>query len=350
MRETQTWRSPSERRALSADLRLQDFAARMTALSTIPSTANDASADMALLDLIGLLNDHDYRFVTPTPATHARVLSRPDRRQAADLRDIFGWSLPFAPELPPQPVLECLRAGGALREEGPMLRSRLRASTLGDDLYLHSAFPTDQEDSVFFGPDSYRFAGLIGAELKACPLKPDARIADIGGGAGVGALVAARTCPQAQVIMTDVNPKALRLARINAAAAGMEIETVEGSGLDGVAPPLDLITLNPPYIIDEAGRTYRDGGGMHGGKLSLDLTIEAMDRLADKGRVLLYTGSAILKGADPLRDALAREAEQRGLRLDYREIDPDVFGEELVKPQYRDVERIALIAATIGKD
>jgi methylase of polypeptide subunit release factors len=318
----------------------------MTALSTISGTGE--SADMALLDLLALLRDVDYRFVTPTPATHARVLARPDRQHAVDLRDIFGWSLPFAPDLLPQPVLECLRAAHAVREEGPLLRSRLRVSKLHDDLYLHSAFPTEQEDSVFFGPDSYRFADLIAAELAARPLEPDARIADIGGGAGVGALVAAHTCPEARVLMTDINPKALRLARINAAAAGVEIETVEGSGLAGVAPPLDLITLNPPYIIDAAGRTYRDGGGMHGGELSLDLTVEAMGRLADSGRILLYTGSAILKGEDPLRDTLVTETQRRGLRLDYREIDPDVFGEELTKPQYRDVERIALVAATIS--
>jgi len=320
----------------------------MTALSPIAAAGNGESAEMALLDLLGLLKDLDYRFVTPTPATHARVLARPDRRQASDLRDIFGWSLPFAPELLAQPVLECLRAAHAVREEGPLLRSQVRVSKLHDDLYLHSAYPTEQEDSVFFGPDSYRFADLIAAELAARPLKPEARIADIGGGAGVGALVAARSCPEAQVVMTDINPKALRLARINAAAAGLEIETVEGSGLNGVKPPLDLVTLNPPYIIDEAGRTYRDGGGMHGGELSLDLTIEAMDRLADAGRVLLYTGSAIVKGEDALRHALSKEAERRGLRLEYRELDPDVFGEELTKPQYRDVERIALVAATIA--
>ena len=319
----------------------------MTALSSVASAQISESTDAALLELVALLKNEDYRFITPTPATHARVLARPGRKYAADLRDIFGWSLPFAPELPPQPVLECLRAARMLREEGLLLRSRLRASTLHDDLYLHSAFPTDQEDSIFFGPDSYRFANLIAAELAARPLAPDARVADIGGGAGVGAIVAGRSAPRAQVFMTDVNPKALRLARINAAAAGVRIETVEGSGLDGVAPPLDLIMLNPPYIIDEAGRTYRDGGGMHGGKLSLDLTIEAMDRLADRGRILLYTGSAILNGEDPLHAALARETGKRGLRLDYREIDPDVFGEELTKPQYRDVERIALVAATI---
>jgi methylase of polypeptide subunit release factors len=321
----------------------------MTVHFSNTSTGVSGNADRALLDLLGLLRDAGYRFTTPTPATHARVLSRPDRREARNLRDIFGWSLPFAPDLPPQPVLECLRAAKAVEEEGTLLRSRLRVSALRDDLYLHSAYPTEQEDSVFFGPDSYRFADLIASELAARPLSGSARIADIGGGAGVGAIVAAKLCPQARVVMTDVNPRALRLARINAAAAGASIETVEGSGLDGVTPPLDLATLNPPYIIDEEGRTYRDGGGMHGGALSLDLTIEAMERLAEGGRILLYTGSAIVEGADALRDALARETGQRDLQLDYREIDPDVFGEELAKPQYKDVERIALIAATISR-
>jgi methylase of polypeptide subunit release factors len=321
----------------------------MTTLLPAASAETFDSADMALLDLLGLLRVAGYHFVTPTPATHARILARPDRREARDLRDIFGWSLPFAADLLPEPMLECLRTAEALRGDGARLRSRFRISSLNDDLYLHSAYPTDAEDSVFFGPDSYRFADLIVAELTACPTAPGARIADIGGGAGVGAIVAARACAEARIFMTDVNPKALRLARVNAAAAGVVIEPIEASGLKGVSPPLDVVTLNPPYIIDEAGRTYRDGGGMHGGELSLDLTVAAMDRLAERGRVLLYTGSAILNGEDPLRTALIRETRSRGLGIDYRELDPDVFGEELTKPQYKDVERIALVAATIRR-
>jgi hypothetical protein len=38
-----------------------------------------------------------------------------------------------------------------------------------------------------------------------------------------------------------------------------------------------------------------------------------------------------------------------GLAMRYREIDPDVFGEELEMPAYRDVDRIALIAAIITR-
>jgi hypothetical protein len=35
--------------------------------------------------------------------------------------------------------------------------------------------------------------------------------------------------------------------------------------------------------------------------------------------------------------------------MTYDEIDPDVFGEGLSKPQYREVDRIALTAAVIRK-
>src|SRR3546814_6418322 len=38
--------------------------------------------DEALLSLLRLLKQQDYRFVTPKPATHARVIARPDRKRA----------------------------------------------------------------------------------------------------------------------------------------------------------------------------------------------------------------------------------------------------------------------------
>ena len=306
-------------------------------------------ADRALLDLLRNLKSTDYHFVTPTPATQARVLARPERTKARDLRDIFGWSLPFVPDLLPAELRAYLSRSGMLAERDELLRSKVRVSGLHSDLYLHSAYPTEAEDSVFFGPDSYRFADLVAAELGANPPGPHARIADIGCGAGIGAIVAAKIRPGARVIATDVNPKALRLARINAVAAGVEIETIETSGLERVDAPLDTAMLNPPYIVDDAGREYRDGGGMHGGLVSLDLAVEAMEHLAPGGRVILYTGSAIVGGRDALAEALEAETQRRGFGLDYREIDPDVFGEELTKPQYRDVERIAVVGAIIRR-
>jgi methylase of polypeptide subunit release factors len=308
------------------------------------------TADAALLDLLRLLDERGYAFVTPTPATHARVSARPDKTQARDLRDVLGWSLPFAPGTIDPKIADLLRQAGMIEAlPDGLLRSRLRVSRLHGKLFLHSAYPTDARDAVFFGPDSYRFADLIAAELSRAPLAPGAHVVDLGAGAGVGGIVAAMNSAGARVTLTDLNPKALRMARINAAAAGIEAETVETDTLDPVGDPIDLAVINPPYIVDEASRAYRDGGGMHGGKVPLDMTQMAADRLAPGGRLILYTGAAIVGGRNTLCEAVGRMAQERSLAFACREIDPDVFGEELARPAYRDVERIALVAVTLKR-
>lgn len=255
---------------------------------------------------------------------------------------MLGWSLPFAPGLLDGEILALLREAGAIETVGEgQLRAGIRVSSLKGRLYLHSAYPTDAGDAVFFGPDSYRFAELIESEL--C----DARgaIVDIGTGAGVGAIVAATLRPEARIFMTDVNPEALRLASINARAAGVSAQTVLGTDISAIGGPIETMLANPPYIIDGSDRAYRNGGGMHGGQVALDMARMAFDRLAPGGRMILYTGSAIVKGRDALRTAL----EALGGSIRYREIDPDVFGEELDNPGYGDVDRIALVAAILTK-
>jgi hypothetical protein len=303
----------------------------------------------ALLHLLRFLKDRGYSFITPTPATHARVLGRAPHRRAHDLRDIFGWSLPFDAKLPDPQLLDILKRADALEEHGHGLKSRFRISSLGADLFLHSAYPTDGREAVFFGPDSYRFARLISDELSRCPQKDGARLVDMGTGAGVGGIVAAHLCPAAEVLMTDINPVALRLARINAQAAGVAARfclTGDFSAIDGT---FDLLLANPPYIADSAGRVYRDGGGMHGGEISLMMAKQAMPRLAAGGRFILYTGSAIVNGVDALKDRLATFAAEQDCVFRYTEIDPDVFGEELDSRAYATVERIALVAAVIER-
>lgn len=314
---------------------------------------NDAVEDdpqaMALRTLIGFLQERRYRFITPTPASHARVVARPGKRQAADLRDIFGWSLPFAPDLLDESLLEALAAAGLIAREGAALRSRVRVSTLGHDLLVHSAYPTDDANAVFFGPDSYRFARFVTDELLRCPERAGATLVDIGTGAGAGAIAAAHCCPHVDIVMTDINPAALDFARVNAEAAGVEARFVLGDDLSGIAGALDLVLANPPYIIDPAGRAYRDGGALHGAGVALAMACEAVPRLARGGRFLLYTGSAIVRGGDALRYHLMDLAAAEGCRLRYEEIDPDVFGEELATEVYADVERIALVTAVIER-
>ena len=305
------------------------------------------AADEGLLDLLRALRALEYRFVTVTPETHRRVLARDPGRTAADLRDVFGWSLPFERDLLPTPLWDALERSGMAAGEGRLWRSRVRVSSLDDGLFLHSAYPTDEADSVFFGPDSYRFAAFLRAELPR--LSGVRRLVDIGAGTGVGAIAAAPLVPGARLTATDINPTALRYARLNARHAGVELEIVESSGLDAVGGPVDLVIANPPFVSDPAKRLYRDGGAMHGAGLSLDWTLAAARRIEPGGAVLLYTGSAVVGGEDSLHEALARQLPEFGCALRYAEIDPDIFGELVEQPGYADVERIAAVGAVISK-
>lgn len=305
----------------------------------------DGGSATALRAMLGELGP--YEFVTPTPATHRRFLDR-NQRRAGDLRDVFGWSLPFAPGLLPAGLLRALERGDLLTSaEGGLLRSTVRVSTLGGRRFVHSAYPTDNRDAVFFGPDSYRFARFLRQQLPK--LGRPGRLVDMGAGSGVGGIVAASLLPGAAITLLDVNRTALLFAAANADDAGVAVELVEGKSLGDVAGPVDLVIANPPYIMDEAERAYRHGGGMHGARVSLDWALEAAARLAPGGTMLLYTGVAIVGGRDALREALGQALPALGCAFTYEEIDPDVFGEELDQPPYREVERIAAVGAVIGK-
>jgi methylase of polypeptide subunit release factors len=306
-----------------------------------------SEGDEGLLDLLRALGAAEYRFVTVTPETHRRVLERGAGRPARDLRDVFGWNLPFEASLLPAPVREALGRSGMAEREGGLLRSRVRVASIDGRLFLHSAFPTDSADSVFFGPDSYRYARFLAAELPGLP--PVRRLVDIGAGSGVGAIMAAAILPPGRFTATDINPLALRFARINARHAGVALETVEAGALDSVEGPIDLVVANPPFVVDPAGRLYRDGGGMNGAGLSLDWALAAARRIEPGGTILLYTGSAITDGRDALEEALDGRLPMLGCSLRYSEIDPDIFGELIAEPGYEAIERVAAVGAVICK-
>ena len=298
------------------------------------------------------LQGGDYRFVTVTPATHARVISRAGAPQAFNSRDVFGWSRPFEAGLLPDQVVGWMRAGGLLHGEGGLLHSRVRYASLGKQLYAHSAFPTAAADAVFFGPDSYRFAALIEAELQRKPLASGARILDVGCGAGPGGMAAALASKAARpaLVLADINPQAVLHARANAALAELGQVTVALSDLYAqVAGQFDLIVANPPYLVDASARTYRHGGGPLGGGLSERIVAEGLPRLAPGGRLVLYTGAAMVDGRDPLFEALQQLVGRAGCTWRYWELDPDVFGEELEAPAYQQAERIAAVALVVQR-
>jgi SAM-dependent methyltransferase len=306
----------------------------------MPLTLN---APKALAALGRELESAGYRFTTVTPATHQRILERDPEAVARDLRDILGWSRPFAPDTLSPQFFAMMREAGVLAATDKGWRATVRASTLGDGVYFHSAYPTSDEDAVFFGPDTYRFMAAIERAFTMLPAAPR-RVADIGCGAGPAAIAIARRYPDAEVFALDINDAALALTRVNAEVARAGNVVVQRSNLlDGVGGDFDLIVSNPPYLLDPARRAYRHGGGRYGAGLSVAIVNAAMTRLRPGGTLLLYTGVAMTGPEDAFLADIAPLLDHACTAWRYEEIDPDVFGEEVATPGYEDVERIRAV-------
>lgn len=325
------------------------------------STPAAQGISVALADIGRWLQQQGYRFITVTPATHKIVNDRSDA-PAQNLRDIFGWSQPFRTGQLDAGVFGMLDSH-ELIEHLPdgLARSRVRFSSLdavhgkrgeAGSLYAHSAYPTLQTDSVFFGPDTWRFVALIRSVLQTRPLAAGARILDVGCGAGPGGIEAALASVGSgpRLVLSDINARALQFAQANASIAGLaQVDLRCGDLYEPVPGAFDLILANPPYLVDPGHRAYRDGGGALGATLSERIVSQGVARLTPGGRLILYTGSAIVDGKDLFYDALQPLWNSGQWQHRYWELDPDVFGQELQSSPYRNVDRIAAVALVVTR-
>ncbi|MEO6097842.1 MAG: class I SAM-dependent methyltransferase [Fibrobacteria bacterium] len=329
-----------------------------------------SETETALVAIGRFLEASGYAFTAITPASHALVNARvrmENGGKARSLRDIFGWSLPFSADALPSHLLAWLEKSGELEKlenAGGFasglgrLRSKIRFSTLKGCLYVHSAFPTVEADSVFFGPDTYRFADLIDRVLSdhigrlGHPGGPVRRVLDIGCGSGAGGLFLAgnRLCQTARVFLSDINFRALRYARVNALLGRKgNVSVLLGDTVRAFKGQMDLIVSNPPYLVDAEARLYRDGGGASGCDLSIRIVRESIPLLAPAGQLILYTGTPVMEGRHVFREAVAPILDASGLAYEYAEIDPDVFGEELAHPAYASTERLAAVSLVLRR-
>lgn len=116
---------------------------------------------------------------------------------------------------------------------------------------------------------------------------------DLGTGCGVQALHLARHA--GRVVATDVNPRALELARLTCALSGVEADIREGSLYGPTPERFDLIVSNPPFVMSPpTGKrlTYRESDFV-ADSLVETLIRGSADHLAPGGSLQLLTNWAI---------------------------------------------------------
>ena len=89
--------------------------------------------------------------------------------------------------------------------------------------------------------DTFLLARAVHAEVR-----PGERFLEVGCGAGLVAMVAARK--GAAVTATDLNPFAVEVARHNARENRVAVEVLEGDLIAPAAGTFDVVAFNPPYL------------------------------------------------------------------------------------------------------
>jgi Methyltransferase small domain len=151
------------------------------------------------------------------------------------------------------------------------------------------------------GPDHVLGISSASTSLAQLTLRePVARSLDLGTGCGVQALHLAGH--SAAVVATDVNERALRLARFNVVLndVGTPVDVRAGSFFEPVAGErFDLIATNPPFVISPATGerlVYRDSG-LPGDRVVEHIVRTAPDHLTDGGWCQVLANWVIPRGA-----------------------------------------------------
>ncbi|ENX29308.1 MULTISPECIES: methyltransferase [Acinetobacter] len=306
-----------------------------------------SSQQQALLYLLAFLKQQDYQFTTITPLSHQRILNRKKNEiyKQRTLQDIFGWNLNFKKTDLDSALFALLQEHQLLQVQEDQYLSQVRVSSLDGELFIHSAFPTTQQDAVFFGPDTYRFIYHLKQYIAAQP-HPFKRVVEMCCGTSAAAISIAQHFPDVNEIrVADLNPKALLYSQINISFAGLNyIHPVQSNLFSNLDGKFELIFANPPYLIDPEQRQYRHGGhALDGCELSFRIIKEGLQRLNFGGHLFLYTGVTVTEHGNLFLQHLQDLMRQhQNIIWSYEEIDPDIFGEELEQPAYQHVERIAL--------
>lgn len=214
-----------------------------------------------------------------------------------------------------------------LAEASTLLAQRIAtrkplAYLLNEAWFCGLAFFVDERVLVPRSP----LAELIDSLFEPLLPHPPRRILDLCAGGGCIGIACALAFPDAEVVLADISPAALEVARINIEKFGLQqrVTTVESDLFGAVAGRFDLIITNPPYVAaseyqelpEEFHREPELGlvTGMEGIEIPLRILAGAAAALEADGVLILETGATwpALAAACPQLPFLWLEFEHGG--------------------------------------
>lgn len=219
----------------------------------------------------------------------------------ADLIRLWLLALPVATERV-RAILrdpdELIAAGLLVADSAVTIRAEVELKPYGDESL--SAWICADRTPLETGASQPRPDFVLGASpasttlAQLIPRNPVGRVLDLGTGCGIQALHLAAHATQ--IVATDLNPRALALARITLGLAGVAADLRLGSLYEPVAGEgFDLIVTNPPYVISPPQRSelvYREGTETGDGLMRRVVT-EAAAHLNPGGTLIVLGNWAI---------------------------------------------------------
>ena len=317
----------------------------LDAIATLRARLLDTDYTLdAVLDRLGEAGRRGLERNSTTPARDALNAADPDDAQAAlarlwILQDAVGAAsvrralgdaagpLASAGLLAPGPG-DTVRATAVVRPYG----AEATASTPAVAGWIcHDPLPNLDGHAGAPRPD--HVLGISPASTTLAQLsirRPVASALDLGTGCGVQSLHLAAHAER--IVATDLNPRALDLARITTGLSCVDADLRLGSLYDPVAADsFDLIVCNPPFVISpptDARLTYREGD-LPGDELVRRVLVEGAGKLNPQGTMQVLCNWAIVDG-EPWDERLADWLRPTGcdaLVLQRERLDPYEYAE-----------------------
>lgn len=204
-------------------------------------------------------------------------------------------------------LVEPLTGAGILRPEGGRIVAQVDVRPYASDDGASGWVVSDLSPNLDTAVQPMRPDFVLGVSSASSTLagltlrRPVERALDLGTGCGVQSLHLARHAQS--VTATDLNPRALELARLTFLLNGVDVELRLGSLYEPVADErFDLITTNPPYVLspprsDAERLAYREGSWTSDGLVER-VVRDGVSHLTEGGTLQVLANWAHLRGRD----------------------------------------------------